>query len=524
MLAAALCAALILPASAQMEVVAPSLAESTIAGSVRTPALALPSIPLTAFSGLPALSPALAAPLALSAPAATTAPAAPAATAPAGAVAAEQIDESPALPFAAYPRQLEPAAPATEAAGGVAQSRRFWENFWSGAPSRSALAATVAVPATGGIKAAALHFSPALGAGVVLAGAYAADRGLRWAVSKAAARRNLDPHQLAAARLIARVVLWTAAALGALAAGGASHTVMAAALGTGGTILTLGLKDVLGNWIQGLTFLVSRPFTIGDRVQVGDQTGRVTGLDLSGLTLTRDDGAQVKVRHTTLATMSVVVFGPFNDPGLAALAAQTRLSGAAVAVWKNLGRGFWMSAAALGALIAGPVFLAPLQTGLFAAAAHWAMAGVLVLATKSLARSLSSAVEAIAVRNSWRLESRVLATLFVRALAWGVGGGAFLRVIGLSWGTLAASLGLTTIGLGLATNNVFGSIILGAEILFSKPFKVGDTVQLGSYSGVVADVTLAHVVIRLDENRRLYVPYAAIRDGVLIVTTGNKTP
>lgn len=524
MIVAALCAALVLPASAQMEVVAPSITESAASRPVPAMALALPPISMPAFSGPSALSPALAAPVALSAPVAAGEPAAQAAPAPTADVEAPPAAQVPFESAAAYVRQSGPIAPAAATAVGAGPSRRIWENFWSGAASRSALPAAAVFPVTSGAKAAVLHFGPALGAGAVLAGTYAADRGLRWAVSKVAARRQLDAHQLAAARLIARVVLWTGAALGALAAGGASHTVIAAALGAGGTILTLGLKDMLGNWIQGLTFLVSRPFTIGDRVEIADQAGRVTGLSLSGLTLTRDDGAQVKVRHTTLATMSVVVFGPFDDPGLAALAAQTRLRGAAGAVWKNLGRGFWLSAAALGALIAGPAFIAPLQTGLFAAAAHWTMAGVLVLATRSLASSLSSAVDAIAARNSWRLESRVLATLGVRVFAWGVGGGAFLRVLGLSWGTLAASLGLTTVGLGLATNNVFGSVILGAEILFSKPFKIGDTVQLGSQAGVVADVTLSHVVIRLDENRRLYVPYAAIRDGVLIVSTGNKNP
>lgn len=524
MLAASLCAALVLPASAQMEVLTPTLAESAASRPVPAAVFALPPISVTAFMGASTLSSALAAPAVLAEPAAMAETAAQAAPAAAAAEAAPPVAQVPLVPTSADHQQAEILAPTVVAIPAVGSARRDWEKFWSGTASRSALPAAAAIPMAGGSKAAILHFGPALGAGVVLAGAYAADRGLRWVVSKAAARRNLDPHQLAAARLIARAILWTGAALGALAAAGASQTVMAAALGTGGTILTLGLKDVLGNWIQGLTFLVTRPFTIGDRVQIGDQNGRVTGLSLSGLTLTRDDGAQVKVRHATLATMSVVVFGPFNDPGLAALASQTRLRGAAVAVWKNLGRGFWLSAGALAALIAGPAFIAPLQTGIFAVAAHWAMAGVLVLATRSLARSLSSAIDAIAARNSWRLESRVLATLAVRVLAWGVGGGSFLRVIGLSWGALAASLGLTTIGLGLATNSVVGSVILGAEILFSKPFKIGDTVQLGSFSGIVCDVTLSHVVIRLDENRRLYVPYAAIRDGVLIVSTGNKNP
>ena len=33
-------------------------------------------------------------------------------------------------------------------------------------------------------------------------------------------------------------------------------------------------------------------------------------------------------------------------------------------------------------------------------------------------------------------------------------------------------------------------------------------------------MTLTHVVIQLDENRRVHVPYSVIRDGVIVVQKG----
>jgi len=94
-------------------------------------------------------------------------------------------------------------------------------------------------------------------------------------------------------------------------------------------------------------------------------------------------------------------------------------------------------------------------------------------------------------------------------------------VVGLSWETLAASLGLTTVVIGLASNNFFGSVLLGVETMFSRPFQIGDRVRLGTNEGVVADMNFAYVVIQLDENRRLQVPYAVVRDSVVVVHPGN---
>ncbi len=63
----------------------------------------------------------------------------------------------------------------------------------------------------------------------------------------------------------------------------------------------------------------------------------------------------------------------------------------------------------------------------------------------------------------------------------------------------------------------------GGEVLFSKPFKVGDRLKIGSFEGPVEDMTLYHVVIKLDEGRYALVPYAVVRDATLVVTPGKET-
>jgi len=550
-LAAALAVLLAAPAPAQV-------AEAVgLSGAAHIAALPVVAAPLAlngaaSFASTPALSPALSlcAPpsAAMPIPAAASAVSAAAVEAPVAPVAVSAA-AAPSAPAAESPNAPSASALAVRASATAAPAaegrtfelaRGYWEKFWSGA--RFAAAAAVPVAAAAGVpsrayalsaaapvaaaKTAGMHVVPLAGAGIVLAGAYGLDRGLRWGISKIAAKRGFDAHQLAAARLVARVAVWTGAAYLALAVGGASHQVLTTALGAGGTVLTLGLRDLLGNTLQGLSFLFARPFTIGDKVQIDDQVGVVSDLNLTGITLKKDDGSLVKVRHSTLAAKAAIVFGPFPEPAAHlhfVLPRKPRFSGAARAVWTSLDRGFWLSAAGFAALIVAPHLLPALAAGVPAKIVGAGLAVALAWLTRRVDRAFGAAVEALAEHNEWRLEARVLGRLAVHAASWLVGGGAALRIVGLSWEMLATSLGLTTVVLGIASNNFFGTVILGVEAMFSRQFQIGDRVRIGTNEGAVVDMNFSYVVIQLDENRRLMVPYAVVRDSVVVVQPGNNT-
>ncbi|MDE2142790.1 MAG: mechanosensitive ion channel, partial [Elusimicrobia bacterium] len=343
-------------------------------------------------------------------------------------------------------------------------------------------------------------------------------------------KKGMDRHQVAAIRLVSSVVLWTAATVAALKLGGASPQMLTTVYGAGGTIMTLGLKDVLGNVIQGINFLVTRPFSVGARVTIDDQTGVVSDVTLTSVVLRKDGGSEVRIRHAALAAKPVIVFGAYQQPDSAlhladakralAEAATPKFKGALSAVWKSLDRRFWIAGAAFGALLAAPALLPVLSAGWAATAVHYALAASIAWLTRRLDLAAGSAIDALAARNGWRPETRVIARLAATSLLWIFGGGSVLRLAGVSWTMLGASVGLTTLGVGLASNNFFGSVVQGGEVLFSKPFKVGDTVTMGTFSGTVEDMTLYHVVIKLDEGRHALVPYAVVRDATLVVTPG----
>ncbi|MFI5362750.1 MAG: mechanosensitive ion channel family protein [Elusimicrobiota bacterium] len=549
-------ASLAMPASAQVR------AAASIAGSA-LPRVALSAPLFPTAAAILSLSPNTVSALSPLPLAALSSPSAPALPAPAASAAAEAVP--PAAPATAgSPWENPAAAPLARASAlmadrlPAASAYYRWESFWTGSVARrgsqtevdgdapaaksaamvplrrsgrgaslvfsprasSVAAAAVLLPSAHGVWTFLAHASRFIEAGGVLVGAHFVNHGLQALLNRVAEKKGLDRNQISVIRLVSSTAVWTGAAALALIVGGAPHSTLTAAFGAGGTLLTLGLKDALGNVIQGVNFLVTRPFPIGARVQIDDQAGTISDATLTNIVVQKDDGSIATLRHSPLAAKAVIVFGADAGRGLLRLAAlaKPKFKGAVGAVYHSLDRRFWLSAAAFTALLAAPSFIPFLAAGWAATALHWSLALSTVWLTKRVDSALSAAVDHLADVNSWRKETTVIARLLVSSGLWALGAGAALRLVGVTWTTLAASLGLTTLGIGLASNNFFGSIVQGAEVLLTKPFKVGDRVAIGSYSGVVEDITVYHVVLRLDEGRRAFVPYAVVRDATVVVT------
>ncbi|MDQ9750133.1 mechanosensitive ion channel, partial [Acinetobacter baumannii] len=67
--------------------------------------------------------------------------------------------------------------------------------------------------------------------------------------------------------------------------------------------------------------------------------------------------------------------------------------------------------------------------------------------------------------------------------------------------TLFAAGGVLAVVLGFASQEVLGSVAAGVMILISKPFAIGDVVNVISEGvmGTVEDITMHHTVLRTME-------------------------
>jgi len=83
--------------------------------------------------------------------------------------------------------------------------------------------------------------------------------------------------------------------------------------------------------------------------------------------------------------------------------------------------------------------------------------------------------------------------------------------------SMFAGAGILAVVIGLASQQAFSNIISGIFMVLSKPFIVGDRIEVGgNLTGIVEDITLRHTVIRNFENRRIVIPNSIIATDTII--------
>ncbi|MFC3151340.1 mechanosensitive ion channel family protein [Litoribrevibacter euphylliae] len=81
-----------------------------------------------------------------------------------------------------------------------------------------------------------------------------------------------------------------------------------------------------------------------------------------------------------------------------------------------------------------------------------------------------------------------------------------LGKFGISIAPFVAALGALTFGIGLALQGPVSNYGAGLAIILSRPFKVGDTVTISDYSGVVTDVKLANTQLATEDGEIITIP------------------
>lgn len=83
--------------------------------------------------------------------------------------------------------------------------------------------------------------------------------------------------------------------------------------------------------------------------------------------------------------------------------------------------------------------------------------------------------------------------------------------------SILTSAGILAAAIGLASQEALSNFIGGLFIIISKPFRVGDFIQLDNYNkGTVKEITLRHTVIVNAENRTIYIPNRTINSSVIV--------
>jgi len=118
-------------------------------------------------------------------------------------------------------------------------------------------------------------------------------------------------------------------------------------------------------------------------------------------------------------------------------------------------------------------------------------------------------------KHKFEPQVRQLITKLVRLVVFAVFALMALGQMGVQITPLLAGIGVAGVGLSLATQSVLGNLVAGLNIIFSKPFTVGEYIELLGVYGQVQDISLFSTILLHADNSRVVVPNRKIVGEIL---------
>ncbi len=87
--------------------------------------------------------------------------------------------------------------------------------------------------------------------------------------------------------------------------------------------------------------------------------------------------------------------------------------------------------------------------------------------------------------------------------------------LGMNVNSIVAALGAAGLTIGLALKDSMSNIASGAQIIFTKPFRVGDYVALADVEGTVERIEIMFSALRTFDNKEVVIPNSTITASVI---------
>jgi small-conductance mechanosensitive channel len=129
------------------------------------------------------------------------------------------------------------------------------------------------------------------------------------------------------------------------------------------------------------------------------------------------------------------------------------------------------------------------------------------------ARFLADAVTKLGSRADWMTEHQeeiVLRTS--QLLLFGFVGLVILGLWDVNLGGLLVGAGFLGIVVGFAARQTLGSLIAGFVLMFSRPFTIGDWVEVGDQEGIVTDITIFNTRLENFDGEFVVIPNDRVSD------------
>lgn len=93
---------------------------------------------------------------------------------------------------------------------------------------------------------------------------------------------------------------------------------------------------------------------------------------------------------------------------------------------------------------------------------------------------------------------------------------AALSNLGIQTASFIAVLGAIGLAIGMAFKDTFGNIGAGVLIIFFKPFKLGDSIDVGGFSGTATELNLFSTYLTTGDNKVIVIPNSQVISSKII--------
>jgi small conductance mechanosensitive channel len=132
-----------------------------------------------------------------------------------------------------------------------------------------------------------------------------------------------------------------------------------------------------------------------------------------------------------------------------------------------------------------------------------------------LARWVGNVVQGWLQRQDMEPPVRILIVRVIRAVVFAFAALAALDKFGVQIAPLIAGIGIAGLGVGIALQGVLSNVIAGLTIIFTKPYRVGEYVEIIGVYGEVISIDVFATVLRHTDQSRVVVPNRKIVGEVL---------
>ena len=115
--------------------------------------------------------------------------------------------------------------------------------------------------------------------------------------------------------------------------------------------------------------------------------------------------------------------------------------------------------------------------------------------------------------------SKTMVTLvgrIIKILIFIIAGFIIIKELGYDLSGLATGLGISSVVLALAAQDLVKSLLGGFSILTDRPFEIGDAIETKEFSGTVEDITFRTTRLRDVNNQIVIIPNSKIMDSYII--------